>query len=137
MPDTFASPLDLELAFYEAFERRDLRAMIALWAEDERAFCVHPAGHRMLGLPAIQAGWEALFEHMPDLHIHVQDRRVIQGQGVTIHHVTEMVHVIGDTAQQHWVNATNIYVLTEHGWRILAHHASPLLADDDLAPVLH
>ncbi|MCB6182404.1 nuclear transport factor 2 family protein [Leeia sp. TBRC 13508] len=137
MPDTFSSPLDLEIAFYESFERRDLRTMMSLWADDERTYCVHPAGHCMNGLAEIHAGWEGLFQHMPAMHVHIQDRKIVQAPGLAIHHVTEMVYLDSDESQQHWVSATNVFILTEHGWRLLAHHATPLLTGNVDSPVLH
>ena len=30
-----------------------------------------------------------------------------------------------DGPQSAWVVATNVYVLTAHGWRLVSHHASP------------
>ena len=36
-------------AFYEAFEARDVEAMMATWAEDEEIVCVHPGGSRLVG----------------------------------------------------------------------------------------
>ena len=33
----FASPEDAETAFYDAIERADLEAMMAIWADDEKS----------------------------------------------------------------------------------------------------
>src|SRR4029077_21153569 len=38
----YTTPGDAALAFYQAFEARDLDAMMATWAEDEDIVCVHP-----------------------------------------------------------------------------------------------
>src|SRR6185369_12018763 len=45
----FPTAQDAENAFYEALERADLEAMMAIWSEDEEIVCVHPAGQRLAG----------------------------------------------------------------------------------------
>ena len=41
-PPIYTTPQDAALAFYHAFEARDLDAMMATWADDEEIVCVHP-----------------------------------------------------------------------------------------------
>ena len=48
-PRIFPTAQDAENAFYEALERADLEAMMAVWAEDEEIICVHPTGPRLTG----------------------------------------------------------------------------------------
>ena len=45
----FATPQDVENAFYEALECGDLDLMMSIWADDEEIVCVHPGGSRLLG----------------------------------------------------------------------------------------
>ena len=60
----FASPDDVEAAFYEALQRGDLDALMALWADDDEVVCVHPGGGgRLVGPAAIRASFEAIFAH--------------------------------------------------------------------------
>jgi hypothetical protein len=43
-----------------------------------------------------------------------------------VHHVVERVRVqVGDGVQSAWVLATNVYLKTPLGWRMVLHHASP------------
>lgn len=133
----FDSPLEVESAFYQAFEQRDLAAMRCLWADDERAYCVHPLGARMNGMSEILAGWDLLFGQSADMHVSVAERQVIHTGDLVIHHLTELVHVVGQEPRQHWIAATNIYLRTDSGWRLLAHHASPALSDPVSPPVIH
>jgi len=58
----FPTPDDAEHAFYDAFTRGDLDALMAVWAEDEETVCVHPGGSRFTGLAAIRESWKQLFE---------------------------------------------------------------------------
>ena len=40
-PPIYTTPTDAASAFYEAFEAKDVDAMMATWAEDEEIVCVH------------------------------------------------------------------------------------------------
>lgn len=60
---------------------------------------------------------------------------------MAVHSVVEHVTVAGDPRPANAVLATNIYLLTDRGWRLLVHHASalaPAAAPRETAPsVLH
>ena len=55
-PPIYTTPTDAALAFYQAFEAKDLDAMMATWAEDEEIVCVHPGGTRLVGYDAVRVG---------------------------------------------------------------------------------
>ena len=46
----FKTAQDAETAFYEAQEKADLDAMMAVWADDDDIVCVHPGGMRLSGV---------------------------------------------------------------------------------------
>ena len=48
------SAAEVEAAFYEALNRADVEALMALWADDEEIVCIHPGGPRLHGHAAIQ-----------------------------------------------------------------------------------
>jgi hypothetical protein len=57
---------------------------------------------------------------------HAEHVRRLQSDGTAIHHVLERIHIATDEgARDAWVLATNVYVHTEQGWRMVLHHASP------------
>ena len=60
-PPIYTSPQDVAQAFYQAFETRDIDAMMATWAEDEDIVCVHPGGTRHVGYEPVRHGLEQLF----------------------------------------------------------------------------
>jgi ketosteroid isomerase-like protein len=124
-----ASPDDTEAQFYEALQHADLDHLMALWADDDEVACVHPGGPRIVGLPAIRAAFAAVFERGP-VHTHPERvRRLVSGD-CAIHHVLERVQLSGEAPQQSWVIATNVYLKTALGWRLVLHHASPGNAGD-------
>jgi len=121
-----STPEQTEAAFYSAFERADLAAMMALWAEDEEIVCVHPGGKRLVGFDAVRDSWRQLFSQGPRLRFGLLDLRVHTVRLMSIHNLYESITVSGAVGPPHLALATNIYLLTPSGWRMLVHHASPL-----------
>ncbi len=120
------TPEQAETAFYRAFERADLAAMMAVWAEDEEIVCVHPGGERLVGFDAVRDSWRQLFSQGPRLRFQLLDRRVHAVRPMSIHTLYESITLGGEVGPAHLALTTNIYLLTPAGWRLLAHHASPL-----------
>ena len=58
-----ASPDDVEAQFYEALREADIDKLMALWADDDEVFCVHPGGPRVVGPRAIRVAFEAMFSN--------------------------------------------------------------------------
>ncbi|WP_326534462.1 YybH family protein [Pseudorhodoferax sp.] len=116
---------DAEAQFYEALQQGDLARLMAVWADDDDIVCVHPGGERVVGAAAIRASFEALFSGGGVPVMPGQWRR-INGQGVAVHTLVERLHRHGQPADPaHNVLATNVYLHTPLGWRLVAHHASP------------
>lgn len=119
------SPDDIEAAFYDALQHADIDRVMACWADEDDVICVHPGGPRLVGQAAVRTSFEALFIKgavlaTPEkLHRH-------EDAHCSVHNVIERVTVRSDDGQRHaYVVATNVYVKTPQGWRMVAHHASP------------
>lgn len=124
--EVFSTPQDAERAFYQAFEKADLAGMMAVWAEEDDIVCVHPGGPRHAGVIEVRDSWQKIFTHGPRLHFRLTGNRRYPGRTLSIHTVYEHATVAGDPRPAATVFATNIYLLTDRGWRMLMHHASPL-----------
>ena len=124
-PALGATPDELEQQFYEALQQGDLERMMALWADDDDIQCVHPGGPRLTGPAAVRAGFEAIFgQGTVDVHPH-SVRRVVT-DAAAVHSVLERINVSTEQGPRSaWVFATNVYLRTEQGWRLVCHHASP------------
>lgn len=138
----FPSPQDAEAAFYEAFERADLSAMMAVWAEDEDIVCIHPGGPRLAGMEQIRDGWRRIFANGPSLRFQLSGQQIVRDTLLAVHSVHENVTGRGERSARPPIIATNIYLLTERGWRMVMHHASPTTdlpesANEQTAIVLH
>jgi len=122
-PALFASPEDVETAFYEALERGDVEAMTALWSEDEETVCIHPTGVQLLGLGLIRDSWRSIFT---GTKLRASSVRVAQWQGMllAIHHLVETVFVGDDQTPHGPLFVTHVYSRGAHGWRLINRHAS-------------
>jgi uncharacterized protein (TIGR02246 family) len=125
----FATPEDAETAFYEALERADLNAMMNVWAEDEEIVCVHPGGPRLAGFEQVRDSWRDIFAGGPAMRFQLTGQQYLRGVRVAIHSVHENIVVTGQSRPVNPIVATNVYVETERGWRLLVHHASPALRE--------
>ena len=74
-PPIYTTPTDAALAFYQAFEAKDVDAMMTTWAEDEEIVCVHPGGTRLVGYDAVRLGWEPLVKIE---HYHVPAGKILE-----------------------------------------------------------
>ena len=124
----FPTAQDAENAFYEALERCDLDGMMAVWAEDEDIVCVHPAGPRLTGQDQVRESWAQIFSSGPRARVHITNQVAISGMMLAVHSVHENFTLEGaarrDTPPLPVV-ATNVYLRTAAGWRMIVHHASP------------
>jgi len=124
-PTILTSPQDAAIAFYHAFEGKDIEMMMATWAEDEDIVCVHPGGARLVGYEAVRAGWEQLFSGNTRLTFRLDQIVVIETVGLALQSAVEHVTVGDDREPRGAAIATNVFLRTPSGWRMVVHHASP------------
>lgn len=125
-----ASPEDAETQFYEALRDGDVDRVMAVWADEEDIVCVHPGGARVVGPLAVRAAFEAIFAG-GQLAVHPEHVKVVQAMGSAVHSVLERIDVVTvEGPRTGWIVATNVYVKTSLGWRMVAHHASPGAPDE-------
>jgi ketosteroid isomerase-like protein len=133
-PTIFTSPREAATAFYQAFEARDIEAMMAAWAEDEDIVCVHPGGPRLVGYEAVRASWEQLFAGDAKLSFKLDEIVVIETVGLALQSAVEHVTLANDPKPRGVAVATNVFLRTPSGWRMVVHHASPAPAVAVVAP---
>ena len=131
----FPTAQDAENAFYEALERGDLEGMMAVWAEDEDVICVHPGGERLAGQDQIRESWTRIFASGPQGRVQVANQVAISGMMLAVHSVHENFTVEGEARSPVPILATNVYLRTAAGWRMIVHHASPAPAQAAPPPV--
>ena len=137
-----ASPEDAEAQFYDALRDGDLERVMAVWADDDDVVCVHPGGARVVGPQAVRAAFEAIFAS-GSFVVHPEHVKRVQAMGSAVHSVLERIAIVTvEGTRTGWIVATNVYVKTSQGWRMVAHHASPGAPDEipeiaDTPSVLH
>ncbi len=120
----YATPQEAEDAFYAAFIKRDVHAMMSVWAEDEDIACIHPLSPMTTGVAAVRASWESIFRHSPPMKFMINEKSRLEDSKLAVHIVEEHIHVNNEPARPP-VLATHVYRLTDNGWRMILHHASP------------
>ena len=139
----FPTAQDAENAFYEALERGDLEAMMAVWAEDEDIICVHPTGPRLCGQDEVRESWAQIFAAGQSPRVTISQQVAISAMMIAVHSVHEVFALPGADRPRTPILATNVYLRTAAGWRMIVHHASPAPAGPqaeaaDLLPkILH
>jgi hypothetical protein len=109
------------MAFYQSFEENDLDVMAGLWEHSERTCCVHPGWPMLRGWHQISASWFTLLANGGNTQFIVTN---------------EVIEIVGDVA---WVTcdenvlneadgatvaALNMFVLSDHQWRLVTHMGS-------------
>ncbi len=119
-----------ERAFYAALAEGDLERMMALWADDDAAVCNHPGGPRLIGHDAIRASFREIFAG-GGVRVSVAGVHAWRTPDVAVHSLIERIAVEGrggsETVE---VVATNVFVRSGGGWRILVHHAGVTDAEE-------
>lgn len=115
--------LELNQAFYEAFEERNLDAMSDLWEHSDRVTCTHPGWAVLRGWGAVAASWVAIFQGPQRIQFILTDAQVeVAGD---LGWVTLDENIIGADAGS-TVSALNLFVRVDEGWRLVAHHGSAI-----------
>ena len=118
-----------ETVFYEALQAADVDTLMRVWADEDDVVCVHPGGPRLVGSAAIRASFEQILSRGV---LRITPERVLRTitLGCAVHSVVERVQMQADPGAPKFafVLATNIYVKTPDGWRMVLHHASPATA---------
>ena len=79
---------------------------------------------------AIRAAFEAIFAN-GTIAVRAEKVHRVRSLDASVHSVIEQVTLRAQGQEQSgWVMATNAYIKTAQGWRMVAHHASPGTRDE-------
>ena len=114
-------------AFYDAFQAMDNDAMAECWARREQDICIHPGWEVIWGWEAIQSSWDAIFENSGYMRFELSDLAIACLGDVARLTCLENIYSVVEEATTHaQVAATNLFVRTDEGWRMILHHGSPV-----------
>jgi ketosteroid isomerase-like protein len=130
-----ADVAEANLAFYGAFEARDLAAMGDVWERSNRVAVTHPGWPTLRGFEKVLSSWRAIFANTPYIQFFLTDENVtVDGDvaWVTLYeNILQEVPGSGDEGQSaelgdSRVAATNVFCRTAGRWRMVVHHGSPV-----------
>lgn len=125
MKNGYASADEVEQAFYNAIEQKDIGLMSELWLDDDSIACIHPMGARLQGRQEVLASWQEIFSSDSSLLFSLQDVASQQAGNLSIHVLHEVITPSRTPDKPTVVIATNIYQQNEAGlWQMVLHHAS-------------
>ena len=116
----------LNLLFYRCLETQDLDGMETLWVREDWVRCIHPGRDVLVGWDAIRQSWEQIFAGTNwirvaptsvDIHVLGPIAIVACSENIT----TARDGDLGVAVAQ----ATNLFLRTGEGWKMVVHHASP------------
>ncbi len=121
---TIADVLAANQAFYDAHEARDLDAMRAVWEHDDRVVCVHPGWPILRTWPVVEESWRRIFTGPGN------NQFILTNEAVAIHDDLAWVTLdenLVDAGATGTVAATNLFALGDDGWKLVVHHAGPVM----------
>ncbi|MDH3682910.1 MAG: nuclear transport factor 2 family protein [Acidimicrobiia bacterium] len=111
-------------AFYEALEGGDLEGMVSVWSHTDDVQCAHPGRPPLRGWPDVLSSWQMIFASSGFPQVILTDEFVTRRQGIAWVTCTENMLSRGQTAT---AAALNVFELIDGRWRMVAHHAGPLM----------
>ena len=110
--------------FYRALTDLDLEAMDAIWAHEEATRCIHPGWDLIEGWEAVHESWSAIFANTTSLVVEPSDVRVRVEGAMAWVCCLETITSTGTSGGVTLARATNLFVRSPGGWRMILHHAS-------------
>lgn len=106
-------------AFYRAFSEHDAEAMDRLWAASGAMVCLHPGQAPLHERAEIMASWRAIMRHPQAPRVRCTGEWVVGRTGLAI-------VVCREILAEGQLMATNSYVRSSEGWRMVGHHSGPV-----------
>ncbi len=106
--------------FYEAFAHADLGAMDDLWARAAPVSCVHPGWGALVERDEIMMSWRAILDGEAPNEIAYGAAEAYPGE--------DMAYVLcNETIGEAELVATNVFIREDGEWKMVHHHAGPVL----------
>ena len=112
--------------FYAAFEGLDMDRRAACWAHDDGVRVIRPGADLIEGWPKVSRSWAAVFVSSPGIQFFLTDMEVHVDGDTAVVTCTENV-LSGEELVSGKVLATKVLRRDGGRWRLVLHHASPVL----------
>ncbi len=116
-------------AFYQAFEKRDIEAMTAVWSHGIGSLCIHPGRNAVRGWDEIRSSWDRIFRNTNYLEIDIEIINTeINGDLAYIVLIENVLQVgSGGRRVKALSIATNVFECMAQKWYLVHHHGSPIM----------
>jgi hypothetical protein len=106
-------------------EHGDGESMSDLWLQDDDVCCTHPGAARIVGYNAVRSSWAAMLAS-GGVQIRTLARRSFESPTLAVSNlIEEIVAQQGSTTQVVHVLASNAFVKTPGGWKMVMHMGVP------------
>jgi uncharacterized protein (TIGR02246 family) len=114
--------------FYAAFEEGDLDRMAAVW-DDGAVSCVHPGWPMLRGRDRVLRSWVVIMANTTYIQFVLTDVQVsLHGDVAVVSCDENILTGAEDIGRTGRVTATNVFRRRGDRWRLLVHHASPVMS---------
>lgn len=117
---------EANLAFYQAFEAKDIDAMSRVWSQSPHARCVHPGWELVVGWPEIRQSWTEIFRTIDEIEFELSDAHVEVSSNTAWVNLIVRVQVTTDDGEEFHasVATTNLFERMDTDWLLMLHHSS-------------
>ncbi|MCT7972093.1 nuclear transport factor 2 family protein [Laspinema olomoucense] len=120
--------LEANLAFYRAFQTKNMEAMSEIWSKGINTLCIHPGRKILKGWEEIRPSWQKIFTATTTLEIELQITASESiGNLAYIVLIEKVTQTSNGRKNQSLSNATNLFENMGGKWYLIHHHGSPIL----------
>lgn len=110
--------------FYEALEQADLERMDDIWVKTDDAICAHPGRTPLRGWTEVWASWHAILSSGGNPQVILTEEEITRRGSIAWVTATENMISDGHTGA---ATALNVFEHDGDRWRMIVHHAAPVL----------
>jgi ketosteroid isomerase-like protein len=125
---------EANLAFYDAFHKRDIDKMSQMWSRSPHARCVHPGWELVIGWAEIRQSWLDIFRTIQRIEFSLEDIHIeVSGRTAWVNLIAH-VKVTTDEGEDFpaIVVTTNIFEEIDGRWLIVLHHSSNFADEEEM-----
>ncbi len=120
--------LNVNQAFYRAFEKKDMVAMEKVWSQGTSSLCVHPGRSVLLGWERIKTSWMQIFKNTDYVEINIDlISTEISGDLAFIVLTENILQISQNRRIEAQSIATNGFERLGNHWYMIHHHGSPVM----------
>jgi ketosteroid isomerase-like protein len=125
--------------FYAAIESGEVARIEALWDDGDDVTCVHPGWPPVRGRSRVLRSWAVIMANTAYIQFFptgvdvavTGDVAVVACEHSLLAGSTDAEDAEGELGETARVVATNVFRRRPQGWRLWAHHASPVMTASD------